>query len=151
MTVTVSRLCPTPLPLNRLQAIAECYAAQLKLKRWEVSCLFVDDKTMRRLNKQYKKHDYATDVLSFPQVTSRQIKSSKQKTPGLLGDIVISVDTARKNAKLFKNTIKRELALYVAHGLLHLNGLRDDTDRAKKIMRKEEEKLLAAVCKKELL
>lgn len=71
-----------------------------------------DDATIRALNRSWRKKDEATDVLSFPMSADE----------GLLGDVVISLDTARRQAKEYKNPLEHELVRYLAHGLLHLLG-----------------------------
>ncbi|MFH1617203.1 MAG: rRNA maturation RNase YbeY [Candidatus Margulisiibacteriota bacterium] len=76
-----------------------------------VSITFCDDGFIRKLNKRYRKKDCATDVLSF-----------KMGEDGLLGDIIISVETAGRQAKEFGCTLTEELTRLAEHGLLHLLG-----------------------------
>jgi len=76
-----------------------------------ISLVLVDDKKIRRLNKQFRKKDKATDVLAFP-----------FGEEGILGDIAISVAMARRNAKKFGVTYQQELKRLVVHGVLHLLG-----------------------------
>ena len=82
----------------------------------EVSVLVCDDEFIHALNHQYRGFDKPTDVLSFP-----------QDDPECLGDIVISVDTAARQAAGANWPIESELALLAVHGLLHLVG-HDDED-----------------------
>ena len=89
----------------------------LKKQQYELSILFTDDKQVRLLNRSYRKINKSTDILSFSQQEGGAFPNSH-----LLGDIVISVDTLRKNAKAYKNTIKSELDLLLIHGILHLLG-----------------------------
>lgn len=77
---------------------------------------------MKKLNKKYKGKDYPTDVLSF---------EINEKTPGgknYIGDIVVNIDQAKRQAKEYKNTTEEEIAELVAHGMLHLQGLHHDGD-----------------------
>ena len=108
---------------------AEGYAGRilsiLKRKTGAVNILFVDDALIRRLNNKYRKIGRPTDVLAFE-----------------TGDIVISVDTARRNARRFDTTTGEELKLYMIHGILHLSGYDDTSSSKKKKMRKMEEKVL---------
>jgi probable rRNA maturation factor len=104
---------------------------ELRGVRGEVCVTFVDDREIRRLNKKFRKLDRATDVLSFETGES-----------GELGDVVISVDTARRNAKRFGVTIGDEIRRLVIHGVLHLLGYDHDKKKDKAVMRKMEEKYL---------
>src|SRR2546430_4876492 len=76
----------------------------------ELSVLLVGDRRMRRLNRSYRGTDRTTDVLSFPQ------------GGGVVGDVVISVDTARRQAREGGWALARELRQLVAHGILHCLG-----------------------------
>lgn len=89
-----------------------------------ICVLFVNDAGMRRLNKKYRKRDKATDVLAFD-----------------TGDIVISAETAGRNAKRFGSTIEDELKLYMIHGILHLSGYNDTSCAGRKKMRMMEERV----------
>jgi probable rRNA maturation factor len=80
---------------------------------------FVSDKTMRKLNRQFRGVDKATDVLSFP---------AEDEAESHLGDIAISVDTAAKQAKENGLTFDEEVAQLILHGLLHLSGYDHEID-----------------------
>jgi len=98
--------------VRRLRQRARGYLAALGCERAELSVLVVGDAAMRRLNRAWRGKDRPTDVLSFPAAG-----------PGaLLGDIVVSLDTARRSAKEEGRAIATELDRYLAHGLLHLLG-----------------------------
>jgi len=92
----------------------------------ELSVLLTGDRKIKKLNSQYRKVDSATDVLSFPQDSSAV---DEQGIP-LLGDVVISVETAARQAKEHLLTLDEELALLAIHGILHLRGL--DHERSSK-------------------
>jgi len=92
---------------------------------------FVDDKTIRNLNRRYRKLDRATDVLSF-----------EMGEDGILGDVVISVDTAGRNAKRFGTSLNEELKRLVVHGVLHLTGHDHLKPSDRTRMRKEEKKAM---------
>lgn len=106
----------------------------------ELSVLVTTDRSIRKLKKQYFGIDQATDVLSFP------AGDEGPKIPGepvLLGDLAISLDTARRRAAEDGRSLAFELSRYVAHGLLHLLGYdheRSERD-ARKMARKEAELL----------
>ncbi len=99
----------------------------------EVSVTFVDDAAIRDLNRQYRKKDKATDVLSFPQHEDpRGLLGTAAAEPALLGDIVISVPTALRQAKERERALSHEVVTLLAHGLLHLFGFdhkNDDEER----------------------
>ena len=93
-----------------------------------ISILFVTNSIIRQLNKKFLGRHYATDVLAFE-----------------TGDIVVSVDMAIENAKHFKTDLKRELVLYVIHGLLHLLGYDDHRPKDIALMRQKEIQCLKKV------
>jgi rRNA maturation RNase YbeY len=97
--------------------------------RDELSVLFVSDRTIRQFNKAYLDHDSPTDVLAFP-----QHKGSSSLQPHLLGDVVISVETAVRQAKEHGHSLDQELALLLIHGILHLVGYDDTTPAARRRM-----------------
>ncbi len=83
-----------------------------------MSILFVADPTIHRLNAQYRGKDKPTDVLSFSQLEGE----SGGVMPSSLGDVVISVDTARRQAREYGVTHRRETLRLLVHGILHLCG-----------------------------
>jgi probable rRNA maturation factor len=94
----------------------------------EVGVLLVSDRRMAALHQQFMNIAGPTDVLTFQH-----------------GEIFISVDTARANAKRFRTSLLHELQLYLVHGLLHLHGHDDTTPAEAKRMQTAQERLLAAV------
>ena len=84
----------------------------------EISIAFVDDPTIRDINKQYLNHDYETDVISF-------VLEESETT--LTGQLLVSTDTAEKMGRQLGVPVQHEVLLYVIHGMLHLVGF-DDTD-----------------------
>lgn len=100
----------------------------------DVGVTFVHDIEMRALNKFWRKKDEPTDVLSFP-----------LDEEGLWGDLVISVDTARRQARAHEHDLATEVAVLVAHGLVHLAGLdHERNDAEAREMRAAEQTLLAS-------
>ncbi len=100
------------------------FAAGLSLrvgKGRPFACVIQNDAALRRLNRNFLQHDYATDVLSFP--------SGERK--GSLGDIAISIDRARVQARQFGHSLATELRILMLHGLLHLKGFDHETDGGK--------------------
>lgn len=121
---------------RRLTELARSFARALKLGEAELSLSLVRDPEIRELKREWFGIDAATDVLSFPG------GDTPRGAPRQLGDIVISLDTARRAAKDFGTTLERELALYLAHGLLHLLGHDHQTVRQARAMENLERKLL---------
>src|SRR3984885_7121746 len=83
------------------------------------TCLITDEGELRRLNREFRKKDHATDVLSFP---------SKQ-TLGFLGDIAISFQHAKRQAAEYNHTVNTEIEILMLHGVLHLLGMDHEGDR----------------------
>jgi len=106
----------------------------------DLSFVFVTDRTIKALNKKYLQRNHATDVLAFDLSTDEL--SSKKSKASLTGEIIISVEAAVKNAKLYHATLKAEITLYVIHGILHLLGYDDHSSSDIKRMRAKEQELL---------
>ena len=100
-----------------LVATARRLLAALKKERAAISLTLVRDEAIRALNRQYRGKDAATDVLSFP-LDDTGVSAEEP----LLGDVVISVDTARRQAADYDAPLQRELYRLLIHGLLHLLG-----------------------------
>jgi probable rRNA maturation factor len=94
----------------------------------ELSVLLVDDFAITGLNLQYRGKDRPTDVLSFYQAESQAERGD------LLGDVVISVDTAKRQADERGKNLDEEMDLLLAHGILHLLGYTDYTDDSARCM-----------------
>ena len=88
------------------------------------SLVLIGDERMRRLNRAFRGHDRPTDVLSFPARDGDFPDETEY-----LGDIVISVETARRQARRRGSTLPRELRVLALHGLLHLLGYDHETDQ----------------------
>lgn len=102
----------------------------------EVSIALVDDASIHSLNKQYRGKDAPTDVLSF----SMEQDIAVPGAPRLLGDVVISMDTAQRQAEAAQRSIDEELCHLAIHGVLHLLGYDDaDSEGFTEMVRKGEE------------
>lgn len=104
--------------------------------RAEVSIAIVDDDAMRAMNRDYLQHDYATDVLSFR-------LDDEDAGDQLEGEIIVSADTARRQAASYGWSTDDELLLYVIHGALHLAGYDDQEDADRQRMREAEQRFLS--------
>ena len=149
MTVDV-RLEKAAKRLNPIwvqEVVAETLAFE-KIKKYSVSVLLTGDKEIRRLNKKYLKHDYATDVISFGMNADGRVGKRQAPAPTerhYLGDVVASAAMAKSVAKEIGISFKEELARYLVHGTLHLLGYEDDTVKEKKKMHARQEKILQRI------
>ncbi len=115
--------------LSRLKSTAEkLLQAEGCSDSTEVSVVLVDDPGITELNREYKGKDNPTDVLSFYQYDDPAVH------PDVLGDVVISVDTAIAQAEERAKPVDDELDLLLCHGILHLLGFTDDTTENANIM-----------------
>tara|TARA_B100000809_G_scaffold209241_2_gene212161 strand:+ start:4403 stop:4855 length:453 start_codon:yes stop_codon:yes gene_type:complete len=129
-------------PLNAQQKAALRAVLIRLLEDHEVSLgvnvCFVDDSEIRQLNRDYLSHDYATDVVTFPMRTEGKPVEGDPLDGDLLGEVVVSVDTARTSAHSRGVDYPVELALYAIHGALHLLGYDDKDAAGRRKMRRAE-------------
>lgn len=104
----------------------------------ELSLLFIDDSYIKRLNYKYRGIDSRTDVLAFPM---REGEGLSKDSP-ILGDVAISIETAKREAEKRKLPFQKELNLYLAHGILHLLGYDDENLSDRKKMKVKEAQLV---------
>lgn len=123
-----------------LNKTAEAYAIE---PHAEVSVVLSDDNYIHQLNRQYRGKDCPTDVLSFALNEGEGPEIIDGPGEVLLGDIIISLETAARQAEEFGHSLERELAYLTVHGILHLLGYDHVTEVEKKEMRHEEEYVLA--------
>lgn len=107
-----------------IKAVAESY----KRKVGEIGYMFVDDDKILEVNNEYLGHDYYTDIITFDYCEGDILN----------GDIVISLDTVRSNAKKFGKSYKEELYRVIIHGILHLCGINDKGPGEREIMEANE-------------
>jgi probable rRNA maturation factor len=113
----------------------------LEQSRAELSLALVGDREMRPLNAKYRKKNKTTDVLSFP------ADAAMRSEAGLLGDVIISIEQAKRQARERKTSLKIELVTLLIHGILHLLGYdHERSQRQAKIMARLEQKLLRHLC-----
>lgn len=127
-----------PLSKNKIKKITGEILSFLKEENSSVDLVFVNDKAMRKLNWRYRRVNRTTDCLAFPMRKG----IDRLLNPELLGDVVICVDTAKRNAKLYGTDVKKELTLYLIHGILHLLGFGDLTREGRKRMERKQEDIL---------
>ncbi len=126
--------------------IPDAFRQRERLRKWlhgvardhghsigEVTFVLMDDKALLDYNKRYLQHDEFTDVITF----------DLQTGTGVSGDILISYERVKENAKTFAVSAQSELHRVMVHGLLHLLGHTDKTKAQREAMRAEENKYLA--------
>ena len=112
----------------------------LRMPDAELSILLCDDATIHELNRDYRNKDRPTDVLAF----AMREGEGGELHPSLLGDVVISIETARRQAREHGRSIAAEVTQLLAHGLLHLLGYDHRTDEEDRVMRARTDVLFAA-------
>ena len=103
--------------------------AQEQYNEGEVSIVFCDDEFLHKLNVEFLNHDTLTDVISFDYSVGKEIH----------GEIFISTERVRENAKEFGESFNTELARVMAHGILHYCGYKDKSSSEASVMRSKEE------------
>ena len=107
----------------------------------EVSILLTNDAGITDLNREYRGIDTPTDVLSFSQVEGEDVSAAPGE-PVLLGDVVISVETAQRQAMERGCALEDEMEVLLAHGLLHLLGYDHADPKQEKLMFAKQEEIL---------
>jgi probable rRNA maturation factor len=121
---------------------AEAILSAARAETAELSVLLVSDRRMRALNRRYRKKDRATDVLAFP---LREGRFSRFRG-ALLGDVVISMQAAKRQAKEFGHSLRAEIARLLVHGTLHLLGYDHERNvRDAAVMARRERAILRAI------
>lgn len=109
----------------------------------EISVRFVDDDTIHQLNLEFRGVDRSTDVLSFPLGENGVYDINHDTGAKLLGDIVISIEHAIKQAELYGHSLQREIAFLTVHSMLHLLGYDHESEGLERVrMREREETVL---------
>lgn len=137
------------LPGTRM-LLRKCCIASLAAEgmegTYEVSISLVDDETIHQYNLQFRNKDKSTDVLSFPLGESGVYDVNPDTGRFLLGDIVISMETAIRQAESFGHTVDRELAFLTVHSMLHLLGYDHENGGLEEArMREKEETILTSL------
>ena len=112
---------------------------EIKRDNWELSILICGDETITQLNLQYRNKNEPTDILSF---NLGETMKNGDESVYLPGDIVISLDTLRENAKYFQIPYDEELRRLIIHGILHLDGMDHKTNEKSEPMLILQEEIL---------
>ena len=133
-------------PTADLKKIAAAILRAVEKSKVELSVALVGDREMRPLNAKYRKKNKTTDVLSFPADPALPAQA------GLLGDVIISVEQAKRQARDRKTSLEMEMVTLLIHGILHLLGYdHERSQRQAKIMATLEQKILSHLCERGLI
>lgn len=136
------------VPVGIRLLIRRCCQAVLITEKFnkdaEVSVSFVSNNEIKNLNRIYRNKDSVTDVLSFPLTgDDGSVEVNPETGAVLLGDVVISLETAVKQAQSFGHSLEREVGFLTVHSMLHLLGYDHETSQLdQRIMREKEESVL---------
>ena len=110
--------------------------------KYELGIIFVSNNYIKRLNRKYRNVNRATDVIAFPMEEHNKFTPSIHFSSCVLGDVFISTERARVQAKYFGHSIEKEIAILTIHGILHL--LRYDHEKREdgRVMKQKEEEIL---------
>lgn len=144
--VTISnRQNKVKIPTGIRLLIRKCCVAVLQMEEFldpcEVSVSFIDNDEIQKLNSQYRQKDTATDVLSFPLGEDGVYDTNQDTGALLLGDIVISMQKAEEQAKLYGHTLQREIGFLTVHSMLHLLGYDHENGGLEAVKMREKEEL----------
>ena len=130
MTVEINNRTRSRIDEKFITRVAEKFFSRYKINK-DLSIAFVGDQAMRRLNRGYRGQDKVTDILSF---------ESAEKSE--LGEIVIDYMQIKRQSKKYSKSVKEELVFILVHGLLHLAGYDDDTEKKRSEMIKLGERFI---------
>lgn len=120
LIIDTAEECQVPSWIDKIEPFLSSVLDTLDIKNWELSVLFCRDPFIHELNKQYRQVDNPTDVLSFE--NGDEYIDDEGNTWFTAGDIVISLDTLKKNTEEFNVSADEELKRLLIHGVLHLDG-----------------------------
>lgn len=115
-------------------------------KQYDFSIILVDEETIQNINREYRKIDKVTDVISFASLDDEQFLNLEETIE--LGDIFINVQAIRNQANDYGHSLKREFCFLVTHGILHLLGYDHLNKEDEKIMFDLQEEILNEIAKR---
>lgn len=134
------------------KTIEMCMESEKLEKDFEVSVIIVDDNEIREINKEHRDIDKSTDVLSFPmaefvngELISDDGDYNLEQEELLLGDIIISAETAKRQSIEYGHSFEREIAFLTAHSCFHLLGYDHMEENEEKIMIDKQERILEII------
>ncbi len=135
--MVLNRQRRVPVATQPLENFLDRVREELCLENREVTVQLISDAAIARLNRTFRSTAGPTDVLSFPangMQRSREAREQRSRAAGkqadaaYLGDIAVSPETARRNARRFSRSLAEELRILILHGVLHLAGYDHETD-----------------------
>lgn len=130
-----------------VRVVRQAFEMENVNKNSEVCITVVHNDEIQEINREYRNKDMPTDVISFAltEMTDGELEIiSDEEIPTVLGDIIISIDKAREQAKEYNHSFARELAFLTVHGFLHLLGYDHMTEEDEKAMFSKQEEILRA-------
>ena len=128
------------------RVITKCFEVEkLQKTKMYISVTLTTPEQIRKINNEFRQVDKETDVLSFPMFEKEEILEIKKKTSKLeeaLGDIIVTVEIVKEQAKEYRHSFERELAYMIVHGFYHLMGEDHMKEDEKAQMRAKEENVL---------
>ncbi len=129
------------------KVLTKCFEEEnLQNSKLYITVTLTNPENIKEINKEYRNIDRATDVLSFPMFEKdeleEKIKNNDFEHEDVLGDLVISIEKVREQAKEYGHSFERELSYMLVHGFYHLMGYDHIEEEDKKKMRPKEEKIL---------
>ena len=130
------------------KVLKQCFTEEnLENSKLYITITLTTPEQIRKINKEFRNVDKATDVLSFPMFEKdeldRKIGKKEFQYEDILGDIVISIEQVQNQAEEYNHSFERELSYMIVHGFYHLMGYDHIKEEDKKIMRPKEEKILS--------
>jgi probable rRNA maturation factor len=119
----VNRQRRVPVAIHPLEQFYERVRRELGFAPESVTIQLISDENMAQLNETFRKKEGSTDVLSFPANGARPKPGAEY-----VGDIAISPETARRNARRFSRSLPAEMRILILHGMIHLAGFDHETD-----------------------
>lgn len=117
--------------------------ANIKFNELSLDFVFCDDEFIHKINKEYRGYDKPTDVISFALYSDDENKINMQEIN--LGEIIVSIDTARKQAKKESHSLENEVYYLISHGILHLLGFDHQTDKEYNFMVDMQKKAMSEI------
>ena len=127
--------------LEEIEKLLEYACNYCKLKNVSFNVIIVDDEEIHKINKEYRSVDRPTDVISFALEDEKDMVLDPH-AGRILGDIYISIDRCRDQAKMYGHSFLRELAFLSVHGFLHLQGYDHMKEEDEKVMFKLQDDIL---------
>ena len=129
------------------KVLTRCFEEEkLENSKLYITVTLTNPENIRKINKEYRNIDRATDVLSFPMFEKDELDEKIRKNNfnhiDVLGDLIISIEKVEEQAKEYGHSFERELSYMLVHGFYHLMGYDHIKDEDRKMMRAKEEKIL---------